>query len=426
MGAGALLLWLLALIGGLAVLRSIWVLISPRVRDSPRGDAATFRDLDPLERARALAGHLNAPLIAGNRIELLVNGDRIFPALLDAIRGARETVDFLTFVYWQGEIARETAVALAGAARRGVEVRVLIDDYGSLRMDRGLVEEMKQAGCRVCYFNPLRWYTVARYNCRTHRKILVADGRIGFTGGVGIADEWTGDAEDSDHWRDDHFRIEGPAVHHLQGSFAQNWRSATGEVIAGPRFFPPLEAAGESAVVPILGEPRRASDVELGYWISLAAARRRIEIATPYFVPRPALLEAIADAARRGVEVRLLFPGGHNDSRFVRRVSRVFYRPLLEAGARIFEYRPTMMHAKTISADDDWAVIGSANFDNRSFELNYESNLVVVDGGLTRELRSAFERDLECAEEVTLAELAGENAWKAWLGRTLVLLRDQL
>lgn len=426
MGAGAVTLWVLAAIGAAALLRLLWGLVTPKVRERPRHDGDTFRGLAATDRARALAGHLNAPLIPGNRIELLVNGDRIFPALLGAIRGARDTLNFLTFVYWQGGIAEETAAALAAAARRGVEVRILLDDYGSLQMDKGLVETMREAGCEVCYFNPLRWFTVSRYNYRTHRKILVADGAIGFTGGVGIADEWTGDAEDPDHWRDDHFRVEGPAVHHLQGAFAQNWRTGTGEVLAGARFFPPLEPAGGSAVVPILGEPKRASDVEIGYWTSLVAARERIEIATPYFVPPRGLLRAIADAARRGVAVRLLVPGDRNDSRFVRRVSRVFYRPLIEAGVRIFEYRPTMMHAKAISADDDWAVIGSANFDNRSFELNYESNLVVVDGGLTATLRAAFERDLERAEEITLDRLDGEAAWKTWLGRMLVLVRDQL
>lgn len=426
MGTGTVTLWVLAVIGGVAVVRLLWGLVSPKVRESPRRDGEAFRGLDAMDRARALAGHLNAPLISGNRIELLLNGDQIFPALMGAIRGARETLNFLTFVYWQGEIARETAAALAAAARRGVEVRVLLDDYGSIQMDKSLVEQMEEAGCRVCYFNPLRWYTISRYNYRTHRKILVADGRVGFTGGVGIADEWTGDAEDSDHWRDDHFRVQGPAVHHLQGAFAQNWRSGTGEVLAGPRFFPPLEPAGASAVMPILGEPMRASDVELGYWLSLAAARERIEIATPYFVPRPGLLRTFADTARRGVAVRLLVPGAHNDSSFVRRVSRIFYRPLLEAGVRIFEYHPTMMHAKAISADDDWAVIGSANFDNRSFELNYESNLVVVDGGLTKSLRAAFESDLERAEEVTLERLEREAAWKQWLGKLLVVVRDQL
>lgn len=426
MGAGAITLWVLALIGGIAVVRLLWGLVSPKVRESPRRDGEAFRGLDAIERARALAGHLNAPLIPDNRIELLVNGEQIFPALLGAIRGARETLNFLTFVYWQGDVAHEFAAALAAAARRGVEVRVLLDDYGSIQMDKSLVEDMKEAGCEVCYFNPLRWFTVSRYNYRTHRKILVADGRIGFTGGVGIADEWTGDAEDSDHWRDDHFRVQGPAVHHLQGAFAQNWRTGTGEVLAGPRFFPPLEPAGDSAVVPILGEPRRASDVEIGYWLSLVAARERIEIATPYFVPGTDLLESFADTARRGVAVRLLVPGSHNDSRFVRRVSRIFYRPLLEAGVRIFEYRPTMMHTKSISADDHWAVIGSANFDNRSFELNYESNLVVVDGGLTAALRSAFESDLESSEEITLDKLDREPAWKQWLGRVLVVVRDQL
>jgi cardiolipin synthase len=346
--------------------------------------------------------------------------------MLDAIREAERSVNLLTFVYWQGDIARRFAAEMTAACRRGVEGRVLLDAIGAAKMDEALIEEMRAGGCLVAHFHPPRWNELRRMNRRTHRKVLVVDGRIGFTGGVGIAEEWTGAATDPDHWRDDHFRLRGPAVHHLQGACAQNWRSTTGEVLAGERFFPSLEPAGASAVVPMLGEPRRASDIELTFWLSIEGARERLEITTPYLVPRPALVEALGRAARRGVEVRLLVPGEHNDSRFVHWLSRVFYRDLLATGVRVFEYRTTMMHAKALTVDREWAVIGSANFDNRSFELNYESNLLVVDGGLTATLRETFEADLAEAREVTPETLRAEPAYKTVLGGLLLLLRNQL
>nr|MBA2564657.1 cardiolipin synthase B [Gemmatimonadota bacterium] len=327
-------------------------------------DGAPLRGSAP---AVTLAAHLGAPLLRGNEIDLLVNGEEIFPPMLASIRGARESVDLLSYIYWTGDVARQFADELSAAAARGVEVRVLLDAYGANQMRPALVEQMRRAGCRVAWFHPIRWYTLRRLNNRTHRKVLVVDRQVGFTGGVGIAEEWTGDAQDADHWRDDHFRVTGPAVRYLLGAFAENWRQATGEVIAGsstaapvnrPSTAVPANGASTAAdtqgasVVPILSAPGTSiSEVAFVYWLSLRAARQRVRIATPYFVPDSALAAELAATARRGVEVTLLVPGRHNDSRLVRYGSRVLYEDLLQAGVRIFEYEPTMMHAKTMTVD---------------------------------------------------------------------------
>lgn len=397
-------LWGLAAFGAASLAWGLYALATPETTDdlperlstAPRGDGE-----DPL-LAETLAANLGEPISDGNRIEPLHNGAEIFPPMLDAIREARESISFLTYVYWTGEVAREFAAELAAACRRGVEVRVLLDAYGARKMDEALVEEMEDAGCHVASFHPLHWYTVRRYNNRSHRRALVVDGRVGFTGGVGIAEEWTGNAQDGDHWRDDHFKVEGPVVRYLQGAFAENWREATGEVLSGPRLFPEIEPAGEALAVPILETPGGSvSKTGLLYWALLQVARERVRIWTPYFVPDPDLLEAIREAARRGIVVELLVPGDRNDSTLVRRASQSLYPDLLEAGVRICEYQPTMMHVKAVLVDDAWTVLGTANFDNRSFELNYEVVLAVRDPELNAAMSRSFDRDLRACERIT-------------------------
>jgi len=407
----------LAVVGALALVWWSYQALVPEFADmAPDRLSNAHRD-HPL--GADLAAHLDLPLVAGNRIELLVNGDEIFPAMLSAIERAQHSINLLSYIYWEGAIAAEFADALSAASRRGVEVRVVLDAAGSYRMDPALVARMEGAGCVIAWFNPVRWYSLSRFNHRTHRKVLVVDGRIGFTGGVGIADEWTGDAEDADHWRDDHFRLEGPVVRYLQGAFAENWQQATGEVLTGKDAFPELEPAGEARMSVISSGPVGAtSEIAFSHWLMFRGARERIFLTTPYYVPDPDLELGLTAAARRGLDVRLLVPNDHNDSRLVRYASQTWYRELLEAGVRIYEYQPTMMHVKTASVDGEWAIVGSANIDSRSFEINFEIAVAVFDASFVETLDASFEEDLTRAREITLQDVER----RSWLARA----RDQL
>ncbi|WP_217912744.1 phospholipase D-like domain-containing protein [Miltoncostaea marina] len=363
-----------------------------------------------LRAAEALTG---APVTRGNRAELLINGDRIFPAFLETIAGARRTLNLLTYVYWTGEIAEQVADAVCERAEAGVECRVLLDAVGAVKMDGGLIRRMEDCGVVVRRFRPPKPYALRRANNRTHRKILVADGTVGLTGGVGIAEEWTGDAQDPDHWRDTHVRVRGPVVRGLQGAFAENWLEATGQVLAGEDDLPPLgpvpgEDGEEGAPMQVIRSSAGVGDtnVETLYYLAIASASRSILLTSAYFAPRPAFLGALEDAARRGVDVRVLVPGEHIDKDVVRRAGRATYGQLLRAGARVFEYAPTMLHAKCMVVDGVWSAIGSANFDNRSFQLNDEAVLAVQDRGFARLLTESFEADTAAADEVSLEEWA--------------------
>jgi cardiolipin synthase len=339
----------------------------------------------------------------GSDVELLINGDRIFPAYLETIREARSTINCLTYVYWRGDIAREVASALADRARDGLEVNVLLDAVGTAKMERDLLDQMRDAGVTVARFRPPKPYAVRRLNNRTHRKLLIADGRVGLTGGVGIAEEWTGDAQDPDHWRDTHVRVTGPAVLGLQGAFAENWLEATGNVLVGPGYLPELEpVTDETGAMQVVRSAAGVGDtnVEALYFLAIASAQRSIELTAAYFVPRPAFIEALCDAADRGVQVRVLVPGSHVDKAFVRTAGRATYEQLIECGVRIWEYGPTMLHAKTLVVDDAWSSVGSVNFDNRSFQLHDEATLCVQSERFAGLLGEQFARDLEVSEEI--------------------------
>jgi cardiolipin synthase len=256
---------------------------------------------------------------------------------------------------------------------------------------------------------------------------MVVDGRLGFTGGVGVAREWTGDAEDADHWRDDHFRFEGPVVRYLQGAFVENWPQATGKVLSGERVFPGIGPAGEAQMVVINSGPVGAtSEIGLTYWLMFHGARERIYVATPYFAPDPDLEIGLHDAARRGLDVRLLVPNDYQDSRLIRYASQTWYAELLRAGVRIYEYQPTMMHVKAVSVDREWAIVGSANFDNRSFIINFEISVAVFDAGFVKELDNTFEQDLRQAREITLAEVDGWSLLARARNHLARTLREQL
>ena len=349
--------------------------------------------------AEALTG---APIARGNDVDLLINGDQIFPAYIDAIRGAEDTVNLLTYAYWRGEIASEVAEALCDRARAGVECNVIVDAVGAAQMDRKLVRSMREAGVTVCYFRPPKPYAVKRLQHRTHRKLLIVDGRAGFTGGVGIAEEWTGNAQDPDHWRDTHVRVRGPVVRGLQGAFAENWLECTGAVLAGERYLPDLEPFDDGAAMQVMRSSATIGDTnaEALTYLALAAAKRSIELTSAYFVPRPAFSDALVEAAERGVELRILVPGPHIDKSIVRTAGRRAYEKLIDAGVRVFEYQPTMLHAKTLVVDGIWSSVGSVNFDNRSFQLHDEVTLCVQSERFAGQLLEEFERDLEASREI--------------------------
>lgn len=360
---------------------------------------------------RTMGALLGPPIVAGNRIAHLKNGEEIFPAMLEAIAGAEETVCFETFVYWEGEIARRFSEALAARAQAGVRVHVLLDWIGLQQQRDDLIAQMRRAGVEVELYNKPAWYRLDDMNYRTHRKLLIVDGRLGFTGGVGIADEWQGDARDPRHWRDSHFRVEGPAVRHLQAAFMDNWMQTHEEVHHNESYFPPLQERGTSSAQVFISSPRQGPEaMRLMVFLALAAASRSVYIATPYFVPDEVLIDQLRAAARRGVRVRIIVPGRHIDSELVRHASRSHWGTLLQAGVEIYQYHRTMYHTKLFVVDDAWVSIGSANFDPRSLQLNDEANLNVYDPQFASEMVSVLEDDLRHAEKVALSTWA-ERPW---------------
>jgi cardiolipin synthase A/B len=354
---------------------------------------------DFMRAAEALTGH---PINEGCEVELLINGDRIFPAMLETIRAARETLCLETYVYWRGDIAAEIADAVCERAAAGVDCRVVVDAVGAAKITDGLIDRMEEAGVRVVRFRPPRLYSLRHVANRTHRRLLVADGRIGMTGGVGIAGEWEGDARGPDEWRDTHVRIRGPVVRGMQGAFAEHWLEATGEVLGGERFLPELEPIGGGGPVQLVRSSAGVGDtnIEALYYLAIASARRNLDICAAYFAPRPAFTDALVEAAQRGVEVRVVVPGPHIDKEFVRQAGRAAYEPLLEAGVRIFEYQPTMLHAKSMAVDGCWATVGTVNFDNRSFQLNDEITLAVHSERFCGALVESFDADVGRSEEI--------------------------
>jgi cardiolipin synthase len=378
-----------------------------------------------LRAAEALTG---APISWGDEVELLINGDRIFPCYLDTIRDAERTICLLTYVYWRGEIAREVAEALCSRARAGVEVNVIIDAVGGLKIESELVRQMMDAGVRFTRFRPPKPYAARRIATRTHLKILVADGRVGLTGGVGIAEEWTGDAQDPDHWRDTHVRVRGPVVRGLFGAFAENWLEATGEVLAGDGYLPEIDQSEGGGPMMVVRSSAGVGDtnVEALYYLAIAAARSTLDLTAAYFVPRPAFIDALCDAASRGVRVRVLVPGPNIDKPPVWVAGRVSYDQLLDCGVEIFEYQPTMLHAKSMVVDGAWSSVGSVNFDNRSFQLHDEATLCVLSEEFAGRLTDQFERDLERSQQIEPGRWRGRGPLQRASESALKLARREL
>ncbi|RYY95579.1 MAG: cardiolipin synthase B, partial [Comamonadaceae bacterium] len=306
------------------------------------------------------------------------------------------------FIYWSGEIGDQFADALSERARAGLKVHVLIDWVGSIKVDHDLLDEMKEAGVEVHFFHPLRWYNLGRINNRTHRKLLIVDGCVGFTGGVGIAPPWTGHAQDAEHWRDSHFRVEGPVVAQMQSVMLSNWSKTTGYILHGPDYFPELAEAGTQQAQMFSSSPSAGSDsMQLMYLIAITAAVKTIDMASAYFVPDEMARIALVAALERGVKVRIITPGRHTDQKAVRRASRALWGDLLDAGVEIHEYQPTMYHCKMMIVDGVLTSVGSTNFDPRSFHLNDEANLNVYDREFAHRMTVLFEQDLERSKRIT-------------------------
>lgn len=376
--------------------------------------------------ARTMSLLLDAPVVEHNDVRLLRNGAEFFPAMLREIAGAKRSITLETYIYWSGDTGRAFAEALAERARAGVAIRVLLDWFGT-DLDAARIAQMRTAGVAVRRYNPPRWDNLGRLNNRTHRKLLIVDGRVGFTGGAGIADRWSGDAADPAHWRDDFFRVEGPVVARMQAAFLDNWAEVTGEVIDDASLFPPLASAGSMPAQVFMAAPGGGSaSMQLMYLAAIASARHSIRLSMAYFVPDEVALHMLAAAARRGVRVQIILPGTHIDYQFVRRASRARWGPLLDAGVELYEYQGTMYHCKAIVVDDAFASVGSTNFDNRSFVINDEVNLNVYDAHFASALRASFEQDLARTRRVSAEAWHARDFTDRALDRLAVLFRSQL
>ncbi len=381
---------------------------------------------DPQFR-RALSVLLGPAFVEGNEVEVLLNGDRIFAAMLKAIAGANKSINFETYIYWGGTIGNEFAQALSERARAGVKVHVLLDWIGSAKLDKQEVETMKGAGVEVERFHKPHWTQLAYLNNRTHRKILVVDGEVGFTGGVGIADKWRGDAQDKDHWRDTHFRVRGPVVAQMQAVFNDNWTKATSRVLHGDLYFPALSAVpGVSAQMFSSSPSGGAESMHLMYLLAITSADKSIDLQSAYFVPDQLTIRALVAAARRGVLIRIITPGPDIDSSIVRTVSHELWGPLLEAGVTIAEYQPTMFHCKVLVVDGLFTSVGSTNFDNRSFRINDEANLNILDAEFASSQMAVFEADFAHAKQITLAAWQKRPLSEKASEKVAALLRAQI
>jgi len=372
------------------------------------------QEIAPLYSARSpefqqAAGSLLGPnFVSGNSITTLVNGNQIFPAMLGAIRSAKRSISLETYVFEDGEIARQLTEALAERAQAGVKVNAILDAQGTQKMGRQNLERLRNAGVEVAKYHSALWPDPRRYNNRTHRKLLIIDGKIGFVGGVGIADLWTGNADSPQHWRDNHYRVTGPVVAQLQATFATSWLKTRGQVLHGADYFPPLAPTG-----PYLAQAIRSGahneNLDLMYLLGIASAQKTLRIENPYFLPDDLMRKELAEAAKRGVKVEVVVPGKRIDQKLARLASRRHWPELIRAGVRIFEYEPTMVHVKLMIVDDIFVSVGSGNFDNRSIRLNDEANLDVLNRSFAAQQTHLFETDKRSSHQATLDKAGGVN-----------------
>ena len=398
--------WALMFIGAVALVSVIGALFLP---DWPTPDFRLGFDADPGSEGflRLAAGFLNVPLLRGGTAELLQNGDRFYAAMLEAIRGARDTINFEVYIFESDATGREFIAAFKERARAGVEVRLLLDAFGSFKLKRAHRRELREAGVHLEFFRPLALRNLVRIYRRTHRRAVVVDGRVGFTGGAAISDKWRGDTRTPKEWRDSMTRVTGALVAGVQSAFAANWVYVCGELIAGPRFYPPGRDEGPACGLSVVSSPSDARQpIRILIWLSFVNARRRLWIASSYFIPDIQLRKAVIERARAGVDVRILVPGNHTDAVPVQYTGRGFYEELLHAGVRIFEYQASMMHAKTVVVDDAWVLVGSANMDERSMEINEENLLGIGEPEFAWSVAEGMEKDFTRSREIEL------EAWR--------------
>ena len=414
------LYWLFAILALFGCARVLAVREIPEIN---LGEANFFRTIE---------AHTDAPIVSGNRIEILLNGDETFPMMLREIRTAKSTITFAQYLYEDGSIARDLAQAFAERCRAGVKADILLDSHGSGKAPSEIIATMKDAGCHVEYFRRIEAdgiifpWKLLRYNYRSHRRVLVIDGQIGFTGGYGISEAWTGNGRTPEHWRDTNARIEGPVVRFLQAAFAESWLETTGIAIGGDGYFPRLEPSGKLPAQIVKSSPTGGSFQNyMLFLLSINSAKKSILITNPYFIPDSVMTKALVKAATRGVRVVVLLPG-EIDSHLTYTASRSHYGPLLLGGVQIFEYKASLMHAKTIVVDGVWLTIGSTNFDNRSFALNQEINLTVYDSGLAHRLEEIFQEDLKYSQQITYEQWQSRSIFERLFEFFEFPIREQL
>jgi cardiolipin synthase len=376
---------------------------------------------------RSVSALLGPSFIDGNDVKVLKNGNDIFPVMLNAIQQARQTITFETFIYWAESIGEEFADALSKRALDGLKVHVLLDWLGSVKMEQALLDKMLKAGVEIQRYHKPHWSHLSRLNNRTHRKLLIIDGEMGFTGGVGIADQWRGNASNPEEWRDTHFQVRGPVVAQMQAVFMDNWIKAQGKVLHDERYFPVLNKMGNITCQMFSSSPSGGSDsMELMYIMAITAAEESIYISSAYFVPDEMSVNALIAAAKRGVKIRIIIPGKHIDNELVRRASRAGWGDMLKADIKIAEYSPTMYHCKILIIDDLLVSVGSTNFDNRSFRLNDEANLNIMERDFALELVTVFNDDWQHSHQITYEEWLARPLKEKFLEKIAVIFKSQV
>ncbi len=427
-GFGLELPWWAALLMWIGVMAIIGVIGSLFLPDWPSHDFRVGFDAEPGSEkfVELSAAYLNCPVFQGGEVTLLQNGDQFYPAMLEAIRGARDSVNFEVYIFDPDAIGRQFIDAFKDRARAGIEVRLLLDGFGSWRLKKRHRAEMEQAGVSVALFRPLALRNLVRMYRRTHRRAIVIDGRIGFTGGAAISEKWKGNVTNEHEWRDSMTRVTGPLVSGIQSAFATNWVYCTGEVIAGPRFFPPLGRGPGPSGLSVVSSPSDAlQPIRLLFWLSYINARKRLWICNSYFIPDERLREALIDRARSGIDARVLVPGNETDAVPVQAAGRSYYEELLKAGVRIFEYSPSMMHAKTTLVDDRWAIVGSANLDERSMEINEENVLGIAEPAFASAMEEGILADFQRSREILLEDWQKRSLLRRVMERVCKLLIEQ-
>lgn len=385
-----------------------------------------FAIKDP-EFLRCIDHMLGPCIVPGNKVTALQNGNQIFPPMLRAIKSAKKTISLETYVYWTGHIGQKFYHALSERARAGVKVHVILDWVGTKRMDAKYIDNMKAAGVEIEKYHPPRWYNFDRMNNRTHRKLLIVDGKIGFIGGVGIADEWQGNAEDKNHWRDSHYQVEGPVVAQMQAVFNDNWINTRSIVLLGNQYFPELKPIAGGIWAQAIKSTHFASEnVRLMNLLSISSAEKNIRLQAAYFVPDELAIETLVAAAKRGVNIEIIVPGPYIDKRVLQQASRSLWGILLDARVKIYEYQPTMYHCKVLIVDDLFVSVGSTNFDDRSFRLNDEANLNIYDKTFAKQQIKVFDDDKSKSRLMTREEFKDRFMISKVFGKFASIFRKEL